>query len=110
MPIFIFLSVILLWFFQCQFKLQEFLKSKRNSNFRLWLTTESNDYISSHLLEISLKVVYEVPPGIKNNMKRIYAQWQQCQLSFNAAHLQCLFMLAWLHSLLQERRMFIPEV
>ncbi|VDM11066.1 unnamed protein product [Wuchereria bancrofti] len=88
---------------------KEFLTSKRDPNFRLWLTSESNEHFSPQLLQTSLKIVYEAPPGIKNNMKRIYAQWQQSELNFGAFCLQSLFMLAWLHALLQERRMFIPE-
>uniref|UniRef100_A0A158Q7Q4 Cytoplasmic dynein 2 heavy chain 1 n=1 Tax=Elaeophora elaphi TaxID=1147741 RepID=A0A158Q7Q4_9BILA len=88
---------------------KEFMASKRDPSFRLWLTSESNEHLSPQLLETSLKIVYEASPGIKNNMKRIYAQWQQSELNFNAVCLQSLFMLAWLHALLQERRMFIPE-
>nr|CRZ22352.1 BMA-CHE-3 [Brugia malayi] len=88
---------------------KEFLASKHDPNFRLWLTSESNEHFSPQLLQTSLKIVYEAPPGIKNNMKRIYAQWQQSELNFSAFCLQSLFMLAWLHALLQERQMFIPE-
>ncbi|EJW81048.1 hypothetical protein WUBG_08043 [Wuchereria bancrofti] len=87
----------------------EFLTSKRDPNFRLWLTSESNEHFSPQLLQTSLKIVYEAPPGIKNNMKRIYAQWQQSELNFGAFCLQSLFMLAWYMHFLQERRMFIPE-
>ncbi|VDK75265.1 unnamed protein product, partial [Onchocerca ochengi] len=88
---------------------KEFLSSERDPSFRLWLTSESNEHFSPHLLQTSLKIVYEAPPGIKNNMKRIYAQWRQSELNFNAICLQSLFMLAWLHALLQERRLFIPQ-
>ncbi|KAM3726645.1 Cytoplasmic dynein 2 heavy chain [Dirofilaria immitis] len=88
---------------------KEFLTSKRDPSFRLWLTSESNEHFSPQLLQTSLKIVYEAPPGIKNNMKRIYAQWQQSEINFSAVCLQSLFILAWLHALLQERRMFIPQ-
>uniref|UniRef100_A0A915PL62 Cytoplasmic dynein 2 heavy chain 1 n=1 Tax=Setaria digitata TaxID=48799 RepID=A0A915PL62_9BILA len=88
---------------------KEFLVSKRDPNFRLWLTSESSEHFPSQLLQTSLKITYEASPGIKNNMQRIYAQWRQCETNSNAACLQGLFVLAWLHALLQERRMFIPQ-
>lgn len=84
--------------------------AKRHADFRLWLTSESNEHFSPQLLQSSLKITYEAPPGIKNNMKRTYAQWRQSRIVNGALRFQGLFLLAWLHALLQERRMFIPQV
>ncbi|VDN21126.1 unnamed protein product [Gongylonema pulchrum] len=88
---------------------KEFFTARRHANFRLWLTSESNESIPPQLLQASLKVTYEAPPGIKNNMKRSYAQWQQTGFAKGSVCLQSLFVLAWLHAVLQERRMFIPQ-
>lgn len=87
----------------------EFLTAKRDDSFRLWLTSESSEHFPPQLLQASLKITFEAPPGIRNNMKRTYAQWRQMVLSSNAIYLQGLCLLAWLHALLQERRMFIPQ-
>lgn len=39
-----------------------------HDNFRLWLTTEPHQKFSSILLQSSLKITYEAPPGIKKNL------------------------------------------
>jgi dynein heavy chain 2 len=43
-----------------------------NPSFRLWLTTEPHTKFPAILLQISLKVSYEAPPGIKRNLLRTY--------------------------------------
>ncbi len=39
-----------------------------HENFRLWLTTEPHLKFSPILLQSSLKITYEAPPGIKKNL------------------------------------------
>ena len=41
-----------------------------NKKFRLWLTSEPHTKFPSILLQSSLKITYETPPGIRNNMSR----------------------------------------
>ena len=48
-----------------------------HENFRLWLTTESHPKFPTILLQSSLKVTYEAPPGIKKNLERTYDSWSQ---------------------------------
>ncbi|VDM98199.1 unnamed protein product [Thelazia callipaeda] len=88
---------------------KEFLLSKRVPSFRLWLTSESTENLPLQLIQTSLKIIYESPHGMKNNMKLIYSEWQNSDRIFGAAYLQTLFFLAWLHTILQERLMFIPQ-
>lgn len=44
-----------------------------DKRFRLWLTTEPHLKFPSILLQSSLKISYETPPGLKNNMLRTFS-------------------------------------
>lgn len=80
------------------------------AGFRLWLTTEAHAKFPSMLLESSLKVTYESPPGIKKNLLRTYASWDQTTLArAGSTGAQALFVLAWFHAILQERRSYVPQ-
>ncbi|CAI5438007.1 unnamed protein product [Caenorhabditis angaria] len=78
-----------------------------NPNFRLWLTTEADHRFPSMMLQQSLKITFEPPPGVRNNLLRTYSQIDKSQR--NVITCQSIFVLAWLHALLQERRTFIPQ-
>lgn len=82
-----------------------------HKNFRLWLTTESHPKFPTVLLQSSLKVTYEAPPGIKKNLQRTYDSWSQEYVSQGNSILrsQALFALAWFHAVVQERRCYIPQ-
>ena len=85
---------------------------KPNANFRLWLTTETHPNFPTILLQSSLKITYESPAGIKKNLQRAYENWSpefvsRTGLTFRA---QALFVLAWFHAVVQERRNYIPQV
>lgn len=84
--------------------------------FRLWLTTEPHDAFPLVLLEQSLKVAFEPPPGLKKNLQRTFATWPADVLARDASgapstpqRAQLLFLLAFFHALLQERRTYIPQ-
>ncbi|DBA00111.1 TPA: hypothetical protein N0F65_000402 [Lagenidium giganteum] len=78
--------------------------------FRLWLTTEPHDGFPLVLLEQSLKITFESPPGMKKNLQRTYAAWSSEFISKGTpARAQLLFLLAFFHALLQERRTYIPQ-
>jgi dynein heavy chain 2 len=51
-------------------------------------------------------VSYESPPGIKKNFSRIY---QQLEASGSPLRATFIFLLAFFHSLVQERRTYIPQ-
>lgn len=82
-----------------------------HDNFRLWLTTESHPKFPTVLLQSSLKVTYEAPPGIKKNLERTYDSWNQEYIEGDNSIIraQALFALSWFHAVVQERRCFIPQ-
>ena len=54
----------------------------------------------------------QAPPGVKKNLLRTYESWGQEYVSRtgNVLRSQTLFALAWFHAVVQERRIFIPQV
>ncbi|XP_056138994.1 cytoplasmic dynein 2 heavy chain 1 [Lampris incognitus] len=81
------------------------------AGFRLWLTAEVHLRFPSILLQSSLKITYEDPPGLKKNLLRTYESWTPEQISKGGvlARAQSLFCLAWFHAVCQERRNYIPQ-
>ena len=43
-----------------------------DKKFRLWLTSEPHLKFPSILLQSSLKITYETPPGVRNNLQRTF--------------------------------------
>jgi len=82
-----------------------------HEKFRLWLTAESHPKFPAILLQSSLKITYEAPPGIKKNMQRTYENWtpEFIAQSNSVARSQSLFALSWFHALVQERRNYVPQ-
>ncbi|XP_033632471.1 cytoplasmic dynein 2 heavy chain 1-like isoform X2 [Asterias rubens] len=82
-----------------------------HEKFRLWLTAESHPKFPTILLQSSLKITYEAPPGIKKNLLRSYESWSPEFISKdnNTVRSQALFALAWFHAVCQERRNYIPQ-
>ena len=82
-----------------------------HQNFRLWLTTETHPKFPPILLQSSLKITYEAPPGVKRNLQRTYESWSEEYIGDGGGvgRAQALFGLAWLHSVVQERRCYIPQ-
>ncbi|XP_041850617.1 cytoplasmic dynein 2 heavy chain 1 [Melanotaenia boesemani] len=81
------------------------------ASFRLWLTAEVHPKFPPILLQSSLKITYEAPPGLKKNLLRTYESWSSEQISKGGslARAQSLFCLAWFHAVCQERRNYIPQ-
>ena len=46
-----------------------------NEGFRLWLTTEQHANFPTIILQQSLKITFEAPPGLQKNLQRTYASW-----------------------------------
>uniref|UniRef100_A0A7E4URM5 Cytoplasmic dynein 2 heavy chain 1 n=1 Tax=Panagrellus redivivus TaxID=6233 RepID=A0A7E4URM5_PANRE len=85
-----------------------FATSKPHDHFRLWITTEPDDGFPVVFLQESMKMTFEAPPGVRNNLERTYTQWKDgdgLPSGSNSSN----FVLAWMHAVLQERRSFIPE-
>ena len=82
-----------------------------HDNFRLWLTTEAHPRFPLILLQSSLKITYEAPPGIKRNLQRTYESWSNDYIGDRnmVSRSQALFVLAWFHAIVQERRVYIPQ-
>ena len=81
-----------------------------HARFRLWLTSEPHQKFPSILLQSSMKITYETPPGVRNNLQRTFqyvapVQGQQIEQS----KVQLLFVLSWFHALISERRTYIPQ-
>ncbi|KAJ8798090.1 hypothetical protein J1605_001581 [Eschrichtius robustus] len=79
--------------------------------FRLWLTAEVHPNFTPILLQSSLKITYESPPGLKKNLMRTYESWTSEQISKkdNIHRAHALFSFAWFHAACQERRNYIPQ-
>ena len=82
-----------------------------DDSFRLWLTTEPHPRFPPILLQQSLKVTFEAPPGLKMNLQNAYDMWDEGFLTRKGgpARAQLLFVVAWFHAIVQERRTFIPQ-
>jgi dynein heavy chain 2, cytosolic len=51
---------------------KEFKMLQPHQRFRLWLTSEPHTKFPSILLQSSLKITYETPPGVRNNLMRTF--------------------------------------
>ena len=84
---------------------------KPHKDFRLWLTSEVHPKFPTILLQSSIKITYEAPPGLKKNLLRTFEMWTPEEFGKGSvARSQTLFVLAWFHAIIQERRKYIPQV
>lgn len=94
------------WLKQLEKKLD--LVKAPHKDFRLWLTTEPSSNFPLGILQKSLKVVTEPPDGLKLNMRATYTKIDYTVLD-ECPHphfRHCLFVLAWIHAVVQERRKY----
>eukprot|EP00392_Amoebophrya_sp_AT5.2_P015194 g15393.t1 len=81
---------------------------KPHKDFRLWLTTMPIDDFPMGILQKSLKVVTEPPDGLKLNLKQTYTKMSDEDLTL-CPHWACkplLYVLAFFHAIVQDRRKF----
>lgn len=80
-------------------------------DFRLWLTTEAHPAFPTILLQQSLKITFEAPPGLQKNLQRTYESMMHKDFVERGptSRAQLLFVLSWFHAVLQERRTYIPQ-
>jgi len=90
---------------------KEMHKLSPDPSFRLWLTSEPHTKFPEILLHQSVKVAYEAPPGVKKNILRTFESWQPDFFEQNSSVMrtQLMFVLAWFHAIVQERRTYIPQ-
>jgi len=82
--------------------------TKPHPEFRLWLTTEPTPRFPVGILQRSFKVVTEPPNGLKLNLRQTYTKirsttMQECS---HSAYPELLFVLAFFHAVVQERRKY----
>ncbi|CAF0723345.1 unnamed protein product [Didymodactylos carnosus] len=96
---------------------EEFLLQLTNNSdrihpdFRLWITTELHPKFPIGLLQISIKYTAEPPQGVKPGLKRTFAgltQEQQLESNSHEKWRPLLYAVAFLHTIVQERRKFGP--
>lgn len=103
--------------FTCKSKLAE--KQFYNSNFNKINGKLCFTDLCEHMqcdqwgdLILTPSLLLQAPPGVKRNLMRTYESWNPEYISKSGSVLraQALFALAWFHAVVQERRMYIPQV
>ncbi|XP_059611101.1 cytoplasmic dynein 2 heavy chain 1 [Phlebotomus argentipes] len=81
-----------------------------HKDFRLWLICESTQDFSEAFVSKCLKLLFELPNGVKFKVQRLLKQWETLMTSKRDPRLVKLFFtLLLLNAVLQERRNYIPQ-
>ncbi|KAJ3249557.1 Dynein heavy chain 5, axonemal [Chytriomyces hyalinus] len=81
-----------------------------HEKFRIWITVDISPKFPITFLQTSIKFTNEPPQGVKAGLKRTYAWFTQDMLDMSSRpqYKPLLYGLAFLHSVVQERRKFGP--
>ena len=81
-----------------------------HDGFRLWITAEPHPAFPIGLLQMSIKITNEAPVGMRAGLRNSYAWVNQDMLDAVGRYewRQMLFVMCYLHSIVQERRKFGP--
>ena len=71
-----------------------------HKDFRLWLTTEQHLNFPTIILQQSLKITFEAPPGLQKNLQRTYESLMHREFVEKGppARAHLLFVLSWFHA------------
>lgn len=92
-------------------KILDNIPDEIDKEFRVWLTSMPSDVFPPSILMRGIKMTYEPPRGLKNNLLRNYASFKNAEFDSNSkpAELKKLcFGLAFFHALILERRKYGP--
>ena len=82
---------------------------KLHENFRLFLTADVHPNLPSNLIRQSRVFLFEPPPGVKANMKAALGALSRARVEHEPRErTRLFFMLAWFHSVVQERLRYAP--
>ena len=81
-----------------------------HENFRLWITAEPHPQFPIGLLQMSIKITNEAPVGMRAGLRNSYAWVSQDMMDAVGIFewRQMLFVMCYMHSIVQERRKFGP--
>lgn len=100
------------WLYDLEIELQTTATASTNvnENFRIFLTCETVKGFPESFMSKCNKILYEAPSGIKNKIQRQLQQWNKMLSEKRDPKVVKLYIILFiLNSVLQERRLFIPQ-
>ena len=90
----------------------ENLDDSNHRDFRMWLTSMPNKEFPVSVLQNSVKMTLEPPKGLRSNLLRSYAAFDERELNEGStkpeAYKKLLFAYCFFHAIVQDRRKFGP--